>query len=206
MEEIRPEQKSYQHYQRMLSVFSGEELNDVDAVLRIMAIHSVDMTLEDIGPVKINGSPVRIPMRIYLPELYTQELGSMTESQKLIWFAIGTRHNDGIWRERSVLELLGASRYWSVPFIIQLVGEYVSPIIKTIRDHIARIDLGMCARFKEENQKFVFLTEQRVVSYWNEYYRQDYPVLSDYPGVDVMRRLGMWNGDIGKRLLRSSGM
>jgi hypothetical protein len=43
--------------------------------------------------------------------------------------------------------------------------------------------------FLAANPDFLDLTSQRVVSYWNCYYRYRYPKLSDYPGFALISSL-----------------
>lgn len=44
-------------------------------------------------------------------------------------------------------------------------------------------------RFATANPEFLALTSQRMVSYWNCYYRASYPQLDEYPGQIIVKSL-----------------
>jgi hypothetical protein len=70
------------------------------------------------------------------------------------------------------------------PFIIQLVGEYVIEIIRSIRDNIDRLDPNLYRAFLTRNPAFYQTTKQRVASYWNCFHRDQQR--ADYAGVQVL--------------------
>lgn len=45
---------------------------------------------------------------------------------------------------------------------------------------------GIYASFAADNPDFLRVTTARVASYWNEYYRYEYPNLADYPGTALL--------------------
>lgn len=51
---------------------------------------------------------------------------------RLIWLAWFTRSDDGWIRQAAVRELLGQRREWLVPYLVQLLGEYVIEICSDI--------------------------------------------------------------------------
>ena len=53
---------------------------------------------------------------------------------------------------------------WSMPFLVQLVGEYVIEILDQIETAFDRIDPMVVAPFVRENPSFMHLTRARVVS------------------------------------------
>jgi len=107
-----------------------------------------------------------------------------------------TRHHDGYVRERRLERVVGLAEPWVAPFVVQLVGEYVDEILLVVRRALVRalstpgsVVASVYARFAAENPDFIDRTEQRVVSYWNCYYRYRYPSLRDYPGSAVVAAL-----------------
>jgi hypothetical protein len=82
-----------------------------------------------------------------------------------------------------------------VPFVVQLVGEYVVEILESIRHHLSdltskrstqRLAYGdLIAR----NPGFFARTEHRVVSYWACYHRGKFPDLGTYPGGHLLELL-----------------
>jgi hypothetical protein len=78
-----------------------------------------------------------------------------------------------------------------IPYILQLAGEYVVEIISEIYNNIEKIDGVLLREFIQDNREFVNLTESRITSYWNEYYRCEYSK-EEYVGfklIDYIRSL-----------------
>lgn len=88
-----------------------------------------------------------------------------------------------------------------MPFVVQLVGEYVIDIVADIE---RSLDLGpsspaaaVYGRFVADNGAYFDLTSQRVTSYWNCYQRSRYPVrrpasgseFDVYPGFSLIESL-----------------
>ncbi|MBC3860717.1 hypothetical protein H8K32_01295 [Undibacterium jejuense] len=92
-------------------------------------------------------------------------------------------------REKCVKELLLRDEYWVVPFIVQLLGEYVVEITVHIEKFLQRADDNEYTNFLHENTKYFEKLERRAISYWNEYYRQQYPKLDEYPATRAIRTL-----------------
>ncbi|WP_179998298.1 hypothetical protein [Acinetobacter sp. YH12239] len=72
-----------------------------------------------------------------------------------------------------------------IPYIFLLLGEYVLEIIEDLYLYI-NANKFVIKKFIQENKKFSYITYQRSVSYWNEYYRLSrYKYLHDYPAKKV---------------------
>jgi hypothetical protein len=94
---------------------------------------------------------------------------------------------------------LGAPDAWVVPYVIQLVSEYVVQIIEVITAALPRLTVpgsqqrALYGRFVAENAAFIDPTAPRLASYWNAYYRGWYRSLTDYPGqalIDTVQAAG----------------
>jgi hypothetical protein len=103
----------------------------------------------------------------------------------LIGACLGTRHHDGHLREECLATVLCVEEPWVVPFVVQLVGEYVLPIVELIERTIPQVCETLYAQYVSENRAQFETLGRRVVSYWNAYYRTEYPKLSDYPAFRV---------------------
>lgn len=175
---------------RLADAFPSELRNDVSVAIKAMppedihAMHGFS--------VLVRGELVHIPYRIYNPEPEQGALADLSRQQMEILSCLYTRHHDGRVRERTVRPLLESDADWIVPFVVQLIGEYVVEIIEVINDGLTqKADLGSYERFAAENRDFLELTKQHAISYWNCYYRSKYPRVNDYPGrVAIARILG----------------
>ena len=175
--------------------------SDVDVVLKVIPEATHPPTTDDIGPVCIGGEQLQIPYRIYAAEPQTVSVSQLSERQLTILACIYSRHSNGRVRQKYLPTLIEADDEWIPPFILQLVGEYVVEIIQNLvshRDYLCKDHYLRCAA---ENPRFIDLTRKRVISYWNTYYRWQFPRFSDSPGFQLMKALELWNTKDAKHLL-----
>ena len=120
--------------------------------------------------VNVNGELVSIPLRVYhdVSLIRTEKLSNL---QAELVNCILTRHRDGFVRQRSLSGIINSTNAWIPPFVVQLLGEYVVEIIRVIEEHLQSLDASLYAQFLGANESFLALTEKRVISYWNCYYR-----------------------------------
>jgi hypothetical protein len=95
------------------------------------------------------------------------------------------RSNDGFQRQRAVQQLLGEVQPWSAPFIMALIGEYVVEILRDIHNGLTPQASAILADLICANPSYWQLSRQRVVSYWNVYYRAQFR-RSDYVGFKLL--------------------
>jgi hypothetical protein len=135
----------------------------------------------------IHGEPLSILYRLYNPEPADDLSDRLSAVQTKVLHCLYTRHHDGHVRQRHLSQIIDATDPWIVPFVVQLIGEYVLDIVVTIKQGLADLDHPgtphhqAYGRFAAANPDFLFLTSQRVASYWNCYYRNRFPHRY-YPG------------------------
>ena len=175
-----------EHASRIVRAFPSALEADVRAVCQ-------DIPASDYGPtesvlvVHINGETIRIPHRVYFDE--PSYLLGPRGVRKDILACVYSRHHDGFVRERYVKHLLSSDHAWVPPFAVQLAGEYVLQIVQLVASHSARLGLEPYRSFVAQNPAFMAVTRQRMVSYWDCYYRRDYPDFAAYPGSRVLEAL-----------------
>lgn len=147
--------------------------------------------------VRVAGETVLVPQRIYHDPLaisvgYRLGLGSQTK--KAILDSLFSRHTDGFVREKRLSKILRLDRVWIPPFVIQLAGEYVVEILRLIEEAIPELDSTLYREFVRNNPEFIKKTKQRIVSYWNCYYRsiprERYPGFPIYNFLEQLQRKG----------------
>jgi hypothetical protein len=106
----------------------------------------------------------------------------------------------GTFASRQSSASFGFDRAWIVPFVIQLLGEYVVEIGESILKRLDELQAEPYLRFAAANESFMRLTRDHIVSYWARYNRAKYR-LPAYPPVRVLMELGLWNGREGRRRL-----
>ena len=75
------------------------------------------------------------------------------------------------------------TKTWIPPFVIQLAGEHVIEILRVIEQAIPNLDRPRYGEFVANNPEFISRTKQRIVSYWDCYYRSLKP--AEYPGFRI---------------------
>jgi len=139
--------------------------------------------------VGVGGETISIPYRIYHdPALI--DATNLTARQRELLDCLLTRHHNGFIRERHLAGILCSHHEWIPPFVVQLVGEYVIEILQAVSGDLQHLDPHLYRSFLQANPQYFALTKQRVISYWNCYYRRQRR--AEYAGfriVDFLERL-----------------
>ncbi len=123
-------------------------------------------------------------------------MASLSSRQRQLLHCLYSRHCDGVVRQRHLEKVVGSTDPMVVPFVVQLVGEYVLEILVVICDELRDLATpgtrGHLAygQFIVDNPAFFARTQRRVVSYWSCYYRHNYASFRGYPGrtlLDLLR-------------------
>jgi len=127
----------------------------------------------------LNNETVSIPDRVR-HDPASIKADKLSVLQKNLVDCILTRHHDGFVRQFYLARIARSNHVWVPPFVIQLLGEYVAEILSVIEANLGNLDNAVYAQFLRANPDFLALTEQRVISYWDCYYRfscrkEDYP-------------------------------
>ena len=174
---------------RLRGAFPARLRADVEFVVRRLPPPTHKPSTDDIGEVTVHGERVKIPYRVYIPEIRDVHVDEFSSTQRLVLACIYTRHHDGHARERALRQLPLPGDAFVAPFIVQLIGEYVVEIVEMILDQVDQVKTPEFRRFVEENQPFLARTRQRATSYWDCYYRGPWLRRVDYPGLRLLDAL-----------------
>ena len=146
---------------------------------------------EDAFNVSLGSETVSFPSRIYYDPLPEHQLNFLNNEQRTIVRCLYTRSHDGYVRQKSVEVLLdsGVKEQWVIPYIVKLCDDYVVEIVQTIYERRDLLPIDLVREFTDNNREFVQRCYQRMVSYWDCYYRQQVPRLQDYVGYHLFRDL-----------------
>ena len=129
-----------------------------------------------------DGSKIRFPYRICFED-DDSAYHDLDGLEKSIYDCIFTRHCDGRIREKHLKNLLAAGIHeWFMPYILRLSSEYVVEIIEIIYEAIKGIDNRMIQDFCRSNPVLLKRAYTRMGSYWECYYKYQYPMFADYVG------------------------
>ncbi len=202
-ERISPKRFKFNGAPSLAAAFPSSTAKDVQIVLGIFYDYKIEASTSTIGKIHLAGEEIYIPARIYSEEAKPETLTFLTETQALILACLFSRHHNGYIRQKQIPTMLTSRELWVIPFIIQLLGEYVIEIIKDIQANISALNGDYVRVFAGENLEFITLTRQRIISYWDVYHRSSYVSLRDYPALQAMITLGLWDNVTAKRLLIS---
>jgi hypothetical protein len=144
---------------------------------------------------RLERESVSIPYRIYNPRPEPSLVQRLDDQCSLVLSCIYTRHHDGFVRHRFASRILASEDPCIIPFVVQLLGEYVVEICADV-ERYARESLltrpamrQSFAAFLADNPCYTTLTEQRAASYWSCYYRSQHPSRDTYPGLTALDAL-----------------
>jgi hypothetical protein len=134
-----------------------------------------------------------IPRRLYSAVGVVDAAMAETGEAALVAACVGSRSHDGFLRQRSIERLLGDLRPWTIPFVVEALGDYVIEIIETLDGRVPGTLGPEFGHYLAANEKHFVTLSRRCVSYWNEYdryrYESRYPLWNEYPGARVIADL-----------------
>ncbi|MBL4900907.1 MAG: hypothetical protein JKX76_14955 [Colwellia sp.] len=174
----------------------AEDLKVIEGKLDLSSKHEPYVPFE----VLVEKNTLTIPTRIYTDEGQLGRLSELTSIQKEVVYCFFSRHHDGFVREKCLREFVTSDNPFTVPYILQLLGEYVVEIIDVIYKNREKINKTNLVAYISENPDHYEKTRQRVYSYWACYYRSAYPKYKrgiapigdsylDYPGIKMIKYL-----------------
>jgi hypothetical protein len=170
----------------LAKAFPSDMATEVAAALALLPDSQYPPT-ESVGPIRVGGESIEVPHRIY--SVVPCGIECLSPVQQKILSCLYSRHHDGRTRQNHLERLFPSAERWVAPFVVQLLGEYVIEIIEVLATHSAELESELYRQFVAENPRFIALTRQRVVSYWDCYYRGRYPHWAEYVGAQVLEKL-----------------
>ncbi|MCK8521058.1 hypothetical protein M0D21_05745 [Aquimarina sp. D1M17] len=160
------------------------DINSLVSKINAKSEHSANWGYE----MCIDGENIEIPSRIYWDESKLK-INGLTDNHKMITACILTRHHNGYVREKNLEKLILSEKYWTIPYVIQLIGEYVIELLELIWEKFESINKENLVKFIIENETYWFKTKQRIASYWDCYHRYEGKTKSDYIGFKLIDRI-----------------
>lgn len=130
-----------------------------------------------------------VPYRAYYPRANVTNAIALGGNAGLIAACLGTRHHDGYLRQFCVGKLLHIPEPWVVPYVIELLGEYVIEIGSDIAQALQGEPIDAVMDFARDNRPHVQQLLQRAISYWNAYYRDAFPTWREFPACVALLML-----------------
>jgi len=126
------------------------------------------------------------PYRLYAYEVEDCVLLKLNDIERTILHCIYTRSCDGYIREKHIKALLASDfPEWSIPYIVKVCDEYVIEILQTVYDNLKNKNTDIFKQFCKDNWGTFCKSYNRMISYWNEFYRDVYYKYEDYVGCKL---------------------
>ena len=132
------------------------------------------------------GEEIQIPRRLRIDEASPYPRSSGVTGQMVA--CLLSQSCDGFQRQLALQSIVRDVQYWSAPFVVALIGEYIVEIIEDIAAAMTPSNVDALTGFIIENPGYWEITKQRVGSYRNVYYRGRYTKRS-YPGFKLVNDL-----------------
>lgn len=133
-----------------------------------------------------DGQAIAFPFRLYI--LDGVPVGVFTPVQQTIYHCLFSRSCDGFVRERHIGALLeGEPPLWAIPYILKVCDEYVVEILELIYGRLAQRDTKWYRQLFSFNPRALLSGYNRMISYWNAYYRHRWSSYRQYVGYRLYR-------------------
>jgi hypothetical protein len=182
----------------LVEAFPAFMRNDALAAISLLSENQFSSRWKSFA-LRVGNKLVSIPFRIYFDPPLLQNL-RLNKIQSELLDCLLTRHHDGFVRQKHLARIIHSQNIWIPCFVVPLVGEYVIEILRLIHENLANLRTPLYAEFIAENPDFIALTGQRVMSYWDCYYRST--KREDYPGFAVLELLKAISRDRQLREIR----
>jgi hypothetical protein len=151
----------------------------------------VEKLIASLPRVEIWDKPYKAHVRGELVDVPQRVIFSKIEEARAApaYLCLLTRSTDGYVREKALRKLLAAkTEFWILPYFFVSLGEYeisISKLVtgasKGVRDELRS--------FAAQNPDLVELIKAKAISYWNEYYKHNWPTYHEYPPFQFIESL-----------------
>lgn len=160
-------------------LFFDELKEDILKIMDSVSFFESKVTIE----YKIFNRKLSFPYRIYSDDISDDFMSQFTTNQQKILHCIYSRHSNGFVREKHIKALfLSEIDFLTVPYIFKVCDEYILEIIEIVYSNLKQRNNEDFILFCEQNKICFFKSYSRMISYWNEYYRDKYPNFNVYIG------------------------
>jgi hypothetical protein len=125
--------------------------------------------------VAIGEEKIEIPDRIYYNPPYSLTNSKFTQKEKEILNCIFLFLENGYIRQKAIQNIICSSNSWTIPYIVRIIGEYIVEILNDINNNFEIINKSNLISFARQNPEFYNRTRARINSYWDCYFRQQFP-------------------------------
>ncbi len=176
---------------QLLTASSFELLRSFPDELQAAAFDVIELAREG-SPVealpchslRVGVETLDYPHRIYISHRQLEDAAlEWSGVRRQIAFCLGTRHDDGYYRESCLRRLGALDAEWKIAFAVLLLGDYVMEISSLAAQRLLEAPGTLTRPFFAANPQAVQTVRRRAISYWDCYYREDLPQYSQVPAI-----------------------
>ncbi len=166
-----------------IAIPNAELINDLAATASLPVWDDPDL-------VELGQEVLLMPPRLYYSAAVVDAAMSLTGDRAIVAACLGTKSNDGYLRQRSIETLVANPRDWSIPYLVDALGDYVLEILQVMDGRVPGELESKYAEYLVANEERFLRRCRRCVSYWNEFdrfrSRRLYPDWDSYPGARLI--------------------
>lgn len=160
--------------------------DNIKLIERIAASSFLNIWQES-DAVLFEGTELALPYRVYYTVEVVDRAMSTDSDGAVVAACLGSRSNDGYLRQRSMELLVSQPRPWSVPYVVEALGDYVVQILAVMDGRLPKSLEPAFGEYLVANRNRFLRLSRRCVSYSTEYYGRT--SWSSYPGSRVIAEL-----------------
>lgn len=141
-----------------------------DAIIIASLIKFNDYSVHNKIQVSVDNENFIIPYRVYFNKISTWKIQSLSDQQKIMLACLYSRHHDWYIREEMLRKLSWSNKNFTIPYVVQLLSEYVIELFPIIDAQINENNIEEYHKYYKANQIYFKKVEKRIMSYWNVYY------------------------------------
>lgn len=151
-----------------------------------------------------DNNMIKFPYRIYYIDNSDKFIDNLSVQQKMILHCVYSRSCDGFVRQKHLNSLLLMDyEDWAIPYIVKICDEYVVEIVEMTYGILKEQDTERIKKFCLQNIVSFCKSYNRMISYWNEFYRYKNKNFHQYIGRKLFRECFGYSKSMERRKDRS---
>ncbi len=147
----------------------------------------------------LDNQRITFPYRVYYIDNIDSLNKKYTPEQITVYHCIFSRSCDGYVRENHIKALLSCDLpIWAIPYIIKVSDEYVVQILESIYQRLKNTNTDNFQATCHKNLQIFLYGHDRMISYWNEFYRTQCYKYHNYVGYQLYKECYGYNRSLDK--------
>lgn len=193
--------KEYVMFEKGFPIELKKEVLEVECLIPFQTYGNVSIgESEQYIQYCLNGDTICFPYRIYYFEIEDTVFHNLSFQKQMIAHCIYSRSCDGFVRQKHIEKLLlNEYESWAVPYIVKVCDEYVMEILESVYHLLQKQDTTQIKKFCLENTDLFCRSYARMISYWNEFYRDRCFRFHNYIGKKLFQECFGYTRELEKR-------